>query len=61
MDFAQFAWLRHWADGFVTLDIVQQVLRVDHRGGTDGRGLENLFRVTPDHRCGELFSTVLNP
>jgi hypothetical protein len=48
------------ANGFVTLDLVQQILKVDPRGGTDGRGLENSFRVTPDRCRGELFSTVWN-
>lgn len=37
------------ANGFITLDIVQQILKVDHRGRTKGRGLENSFSVARDH------------
>lgn len=49
------------ANGFVTLDIVEQILKVDHRGGTQGRVLENSFRVARDPCQGESFSTVWNP
>jgi len=49
------------ANGLVALDLVQQIVKVDHRGGTRGRALENSFNVAPDRRQGELFSTVCNP
>lgn len=50
-------------DGFVTLDIIQQILRVDHRQGTEPSvtAVRNPFRVAPNLRQGELFSTVRNP
>ena len=49
------------ANGFVTLDIIEQILKVDHRGKTGGKVLGDSFRVTPDRRREELFSTVWNP
>jgi len=35
------------ANGFVTLDIVQQILKVDHRRGTWSAAVQNLFSVAP--------------
>jgi|GEM_PF-4527128 len=49
------------ANGFVTLDIVEQILKVDHRGETGGKVFGDSFRVTPDPRREKLFSTVWNP
>ena len=49
------------ANGFVTLDIVEQILKVDHPGGTQGRVLENSFSVARDPCQGESSSTVWNP
>ena len=49
------------ANGFIALDIVQQILKVDHRGATKGRGLENSFSVARGPCQGESFSTVWNP
>ena len=49
------------ANGFVALDIIQQIWKVDHRRGAVVAAVENPFSVPPDIRRDELLSTVWNP
>src|SRR5512143_311860 len=49
------------ANGFITLDIVQQILKVKHRRGTWSAAVQNLSSVAPAPCRGEPSSTVWNP
>lgn len=49
------------ANGFITLDIIQQILKVDHRRGAWIAAVQNPSSVAPNPRQGEPSSTVWNP
>src|SRR5512143_2063706 len=48
------------ANGFITLDIVQQMLKVKHRRGTWSAAVQPLSSVAPAPCQGEPSSTVWN-
>ena len=49
------------ADGFIALDIIQQILKGDHRRGPSVAVVHNPSSVTPDLRWDEPSSTARNP
>ena len=49
------------ANGFVALDLIQRILKVDHRRGPSVAAVEHASSVAPDLRPGEPSSTVWNP